>query len=452
MKEIKGNLEAELIILACLINFNDEDVKENIFLELEVDDFYYKNTKMVFTYCKALWKNKKPIEIATVMEVAGNPRGLINELTDICKSTPSNANYETYINILKAKTHARTLFGIAKDISENADVDPYKTRDIALAKLSGIDSAKTSELEHIEKASNEVMLYIADLKNGIRVVDGVKTPFQKLNYYLGNFQNGEITIIAARPSVGKSAFVNEIVLYSALKEKKSVALFNLEMSKNQIVLRMYSKLAGKTLYDLTHGNYKVEDIVLVDEQLRQAQVYVDINSFFVEQICRACRVQKKRKGLDLVCVDYLQLVGSQEKYKSRREEIEYVSRQLKLLAMELNIPIIALSQMSRDVEKESREPVLSDLRESGTIEQDATQVLFLHREKTKESKLGYREDIDRFLKILIAKNRNGAIGNIYMKFEADKMQFIEIDKDGNPLKPVYKQAVLTSIKDEEMPF
>ena len=173
------------------------------------------------------------------------------------------------------------------------------------------------------------------------------------------------------------------------------------------------------------------------------------SAFTLEQICRAVRVQKKRKGLDLLCIDYLQLMGTREKQKDRRLEVEHITRQLKLLAMELQIPIVALSQLSRNAEVSDREPILSDLRESGSIEQDASQVIFLHREKGKEVAFGYREDIDRFLKVIIAKNRNGAIGICYMKFEADTMTFGEVGKDGLPLEITLKPYTPAQA---EMPF
>lgn len=447
-----NNLEAENSILACLIAFQDNEIKETIFLELGTEDFYYDKNKQIFTLCKTLWENKKPIEIPTLMEIAGSPNGLMGDLVSYGQVLPSNIQYAVYINILKAKTNARNLLSIASDIIDGADGDPYKTRDIALSKLSGIGDNHAAELEHIEIASNEALMYVTDLKNGIKVIDGVKTPYQKLNYFLGNFQNGEITILAARPSVGKSAMVSEIILNSALREKKSIALFNLEMNKKQIALRMYANILNKNIYDLTHGEFNAIEIASAAEKLKEAEIYVDTNSFCIEQICRACRVQKKRKGLDLLCVDYLQLVGSKLNFEDRRKEVEYVSRQLKLLAMELNIPVIALSQMNRDVEKSDREPVLSDLRESGAIEQDATHVIFLHRVKAMEKKLEYREDTDRYLMIKIEKNRNGATGNIYMKFEADKMKFIEIDKDGKPIKEQFKQSNLIPIKDDDLPF
>ncbi len=444
------SLEAERSILACLIWFQDEDVKENIFLELSDEDFYNERNRYLFNICQTLWAKKRPIELVTVIELVKSEEQseYLKLLTsEIQNATISNANYGTYINILKANSNSRKIIQLADKLKEKALNDPYAARDMAMVELTNIGEPQRIDLEHIDTIADQTLIYLKDLKDGRREINGIKTPYKKLNYYLGGFQNGEITVIAARPGIGKSAIVNEILLNAALKQKKKVALFNLEMSKEQIALRMYSNLLHVPLNELSKCD-SVE-LCMAKERLKEAEIYVNTSAFTLEQICRAVRVQKKRKGLDLLCIDYLQLMETREKQKDRRLEVEHITRQLKLLAMELQIPIVALSQLSRNAEVSDREPILSDLRESGSIEQDASQVIFLHREKGKEGAFGYREDIDRFLKVIIAKNRNGAIGICYMKFEADTMTFIEVEKNGQPLEATLKPYKPSQM---EMPF
>lgn len=425
-----NNIEAEKSILSCLIGYQDKEIKENIFLEIETTDFTIDSHKKIYQNCYLLFKNNRPIDFVTVAELGGN----MSEITALATYVPTPANYRTYINIMQKARYARQEIDIANEILSEANNDPYKTRDIALSRLSNIGERANSELELIKPVIDDTANEILRALYGQKEKDtSIKAPFKKLNYLLGGFQCGEVSIIAARPGVGKSAFVSEIILDVGLEQSKSVAYFNLEMSKKQIAQRMYANLLNKSLYDLKDGKVDKQAVADANARLRDMQLYVDTSNSTIERILRACRVLKKRKGLDLVVIDYLQLVTSSEPFKDRRSEIEYVSRSLKLLAMELNIPIIALSQMSRAVEVRGgdNEPMLSDLRESGAIEQDATSVIFLHREKKKEKELGYREDIDRYLALILAKNRNGAVGKMYMKFEADKMKFYPITKDGD---------------------
>jgi replicative DNA helicase len=431
-----GNIEAEKSILSCLIGHTDTEVKEDIFLELGQNDFTIDSHKKIFQSCYLLFKSNKPIDIITVIELGND----VSEVSNLAICEPTNANYKAHIDILLKARYSRQILEIAKKITEVGGKDPYKARDFALSELADIGEKSNSELtlfkETIDDVANDILQAVLGEK---KANDYIKAPFQKLNYMLHGFQSGEICIVAARPGVGKSAFVSEIILHATLQQKKSVAFFNLEMSKKQIANRMYANLLNKSLYEIEKGKVEQQAVITANSRLRDSSLYVDVTNNTIERIMRACRVLKKRKGLDLVVIDYLQLVTSaNEKLKDRRAEVEYVSRNLKLLAMELNIPIIALSQMSRAIEIRGRngeddEPMLSDLRETGAIEQDATSVIFLHRNKKIEKSKNYREDIDRFLMLSLAKNRNGAVGKMYIKFEADKMKFYEADKNGDLL-------------------
>jgi len=432
---MNNRIEAEKAILACLF-IADRETCEDIFLTLLDSDFSTPLYKAVFVAAYRLWRANKPIDIVTVMEIleADKKNGLtvpVSEIVELATYLPNASAYETYANIILKHKTADKIKSIALQMQAGADEDPYTARDVALKKLADVGENKGITLDHYGAALEEAAEEFEAMAAGKEIGDEVKTPYPKLNYY-SPLKAGELVIIAARPGVGKSAFVSELILHAGVREKKKVAFFNLEMSKKDLAKRMLSNWMRISYETVRSQGY---DKAMLDQakfELNQAEIYFDTDSYNIERIARACRVHKKRKGLDLVCIDYLQLVTSVEKFKDRRETVDYISRSLKLLALELNVPIVALSQFNRSVEKEVREPELSDLRESGAIEQDASIVILLHRMKTLPE--NYRENMDWFLKAKIAKNRNGATGVIFFKFESDRMRFISVDEKGVPLR------------------
>lgn len=450
-----SNLEAENEILSTLILSEDAEIKDDIFLELTEEDFYTGHNRELFGICRQLWSRKTPVDLITVTELL-EKTGLVSRigmmyLTGLMNVYVSSANYRYYLNILKANTAARLAYSAADRLKEGVGSNPMAAIDSAVRELTQIGETTVSSLDDISAAAEETYDYIENSQRK-RYDGAVKTPYRRMNYYLGGLQNGEVIVFAARPGVGKSAIVSEILLNSALEHRKRVAYFNLEMNKRQIVLRMYANLMGTSIRELTCGKYDRDRLTYFKEKLRSCGMYVDDTSFQLEQIVKACRVLKKRSGLDLVCVDYLQLVGTREKFKDRRVEVDYVSRHLKLLAKELNVPVLALSQLNRESEKSGQEPTLADLRESGAIEQDASQVVFLYRETVKEEKLHYEPDTERYIKMIVAKNRQGASGDFYLKFQADRMRFVEIEKDGRELPRLVPLSKLEPCEQTELPW
>ena len=448
------NKEAEACLIACLINSHDKDTLSDIFISCSENDFTDEEYQRIFISAYRLFKNDRSVDIITVGETDKSIR--LDTLLGTTKLIPSYANYKQYIDIVKAKTYGRKLISVAEDIKSNKDENPFSVRDKAITELSKIGDTE-KEIPNMSQIIDDVFKELESRKDGSYGLQSIKTPYRKLNYYMP-LNGGEMYVIAARPGIGKSAFASEILLNAALRNKKSVAFFNLEMSEKDIVKRMFSNRLQVSITDFENSNVDTTKVATTAEILRQSKLYIDTTCFNIEKIIRACKIQKKKTGLDLVCVDYLQLVGAQGKFDSRNNEVAYVSRQLKLMAMELNIPVIAISQMNRSFEKgDDRPPQLSDLRESGAIEQDASGVVFLYRDKKKETALGFREDLDRYLVALIAKNRNGATGSFCLKFRGDKMSFEEIERDGKPLvenwKPQAqpKQVTLTET-NEDLPF
>lgn len=422
------NTEAEKDIVAVLMNTRRQEVISGIFLELDAKDFYSIETQVIFEACRKLWQSKKAITFTTVIEVLEkaeqmNAAGGISALSEIYGRYISDGGYTDTVAIVKNNANGRQAVRIAEELTAEAAKNPKAAIDNAIKKLSEIGQAQTRELDSIQEAMNETERRIKNNTNR----DGATTPFRTLNGFLRQMATGDTVIIAARPSVGKSAFLLEIILHNAKRGKKT-ALFSLEMSKDEIARRIYSRLLGVP----THRLHKTPatEIAAAKDKLRQCNLYLSDNIFDIDAICRACRVQKQRAGLDLVCIDYLQLITTSER-KERRLQIEDISRALKLLAVDLDISVVILSQMNRSVEYQNRPPQLSDLRESGAIEQDASQVIFLAPSKAKADKLKWNDD--KFIEVYIEKNRNGKVGLCFLRFCPDRMTFEEIDKDGKTI-------------------
>lgn len=448
-----SNLEAEACLIACLIGSHDKEIASDIFIECKDSDFTCEDYKKIYLAAYKLFVNEKPIDLVTLNEILNDDVRIFTLMVDAIKLIPSYVTYKSYIEIVKKHGYQRQMIELSDRMKEIAEDNPFKARDIVLNELTKIGET-TRVMEDMSETIDSVLKEAEERKKGTYINNAIKTPFTKLNYHL-NFNAGELYVIAARPGIGKSAFASEILLNSALKYKKSVAFFNLEMSDKEIVKRMFSNLLKVSITDFENMKVDKSKVLDVSEQLKQSQIYINTLCYSIEGIMRACKVQKKKTGLDLVCVDYLQLVGSNLSFKNRNEEVQHVSRQLKILAMELEIPIIALSQMNRAVEQADRPPQLSDLRESGAIEQDASSVIFLYRDSNKENNAEFRQDIDRYIVASIAKNRNGATGNLYLKFEGDRMSFKEIEKDGKLMgdwKPQGKPKITQMEVDEDNPF
>lgn len=454
MKTPAYNPEAERAILGIVLN--DKKYCDDIFLNLEAEDFYSEQNNLLFRLCKYLWKTGNPIDFATLIAEADKQGitariGGIGYLSDVSREYISGAVCESYIEILKTQTSSRKCCLVAERLLEQMN-DPDKAIPEALEALSEIgNSGRTLDMRgEYEKVKEHLRL----LHEKGEDLNGIRTPFKRLDRILGGFPKGEVCVIAARPGIGKSALINQILINTSLYDGKRVALFSLEMSVESIVKRIIANLTGTNQYNLRRGKFDLEMADMVVQKLIDANVVINNRAFTLEKICKECRILKRRGNLDLVCVDYLQIVGVKASGKDRRVEVDRISRTLKLLAMELDIPIVSLSQINRGSEKDDREPQLSDLRESGAIEQDASQVIFLYRKPGKEKTLNY-DDNTRFVETIIAKNRNGAVGKVFLKFKSDVMQFEEVEEDGSPLKVYQKQTRVTDLEPytgNDLPF
>lgn len=405
---------------------------------LTENDFYNPIHKDIFSAIIQLFIENKPVDLITLtsqLEKNGTLEkiGGIQTLADLLSTVSTSANIKQYAAIVAEKSLLRRLIkttGEVSDLSyegkENAD-DILSYAEERIFNLS--ENKKTQDFVHIKEAANDVLKQVEDIiENGAS--QGIKSGFVDLDRKTSGFHNSELILIAARPGMGKTAFALNIACNVAIKQNIPVAIFSLEMSKEQLASRLLCINGKIDSEKLKTGDLSDDDLYKLGsslEELEKAPIYLDDTAAITPTSIRSkCRKLKLEKGLGMIIIDYLQLMGSGVKGESRQNVVAEISRSLKLIAKELNVPIIALSQLSRAVEQRksddnSKRPVLSDLRESGSIEQDADIVMFIYRDeyyrKEESNKPGIAE-------IIVEKQRNGPTGTIellwigkYTKFE-----------------------------------
>jgi replicative DNA helicase len=426
-REIPHNLEAEETVLGCVMY--DAQVAPEILSALTRDDFYSESLALIFDAMKAIHNENRPVDLVTMQDRLSTSGGInkiggVPYLTQIQLGVPSAANYKYYLEIVKRDSTMRKMVRACAEIIDLAHSNATQEEVIKLAEKSVFDigrGTETSSLVHISEPMLEVMGQLYDRSAGIEKEKGLATGYDGIDEVLnGGFHKGDLIILAARPSVGKSALMMNIVENVVLRDGKSCAVFSLEMSKKQLVERLISSEAEVSLYALNNNGIKDvewEGIHKLNGKIGKTNLFIDDSSIVTAgTILSKCRRLKAMRGLDLVAVDYLQLMenGAKTKDANRQQDISEISRALKIAAKELNVPILALSQLSRAVEsRESQKPRLADLRDSGAIEQDADVVMFIYRpdlaEKNSE-KVKSGDIVKGRAEILIEKNRQGKAG------------------------------------------
>jgi replicative DNA helicase len=404
---------------------------------IEEDDFYVQKHKLIYRTMLDLSRTGDPIDLISVSEKMRNlnlldQAGGVSYLNEITNVVPSSGNVEYYAKTVKNKSILRKLITAGDFVgnlgfSEDAEID--SVLDQAEKKVfeitSNPNSAKkfTSIKEIIPKSWEKLEM----LSSGDGTLRGVPTGFNNLDNILSGFQNSDLIILAARPSTGKTAFSLDIVRKIAVNHNIPVGFFSLEMASDQLVDRMLSAESQVDSWRMRTGKGLTDDdfarISVAMETLSKAPIYIDDkpgNSIL--QMRSTARRLKAEHGLGLIVVDYMQLMTTSKNYDSMVNQVTEISRSLKSLARELEVPVIALSQLSRAVEQRGGKPRLSDLRDSGSIEQDADVVMFLHREPKEEG--GGRATTTE---VLIEKHRNGAVGYVQLFFDEARTSFLEID-------------------------
>lgn len=432
------NIEAETAVLGSILI--DNQVLNKIGDILIPESFYDLRHALLYENIIELYKENKPVDVLTLTSLLkkGNKlrqAGGSSYLTDIISSVPTSANVETYANIVKESYIRRKLISYAAKTDENARKEDLPLDDI-LNELEGGLFSLTVDSSARDFYDSQTLLDIQmqradEYAKNPGALRGLASGLKGVDDILGGFHKSDLIILAARPSVGKSAFTFDIARNIAVNEKKSIAIFSLEMPAVQVIERILAQQIQVDLWNIRMGKMTDDDYSRYAEgasKLAESKIFIDDTAGInVMQLRSKTRKLMIEHGLDLIVIDYLQLMQGSSKSDNRAQEISEISRALKILARELNIPIIALSQLNRAVEnRDSKIPQLSDLRESGSIEQDADLVMFLSRElSTDEIADNNNEDIR--VDLYVAKHRNGPLGKVKLSFRGRQQKYFTID-------------------------
>jgi replicative DNA helicase len=412
---MKFNIEVEAECLGAILN-NSNLMCDAI--ALEPKDFYKDRHQIIFSYMKQMFKDGDTIEITTLANKLNNELSAVGGITYLSElfSSSLTRDIKPYTKIIKEKSEIRSLhIELQKAINQ---IEEGRNLEEVIGFLQ--ERTLSSCIGREESCDMEPILneFLYNLENRFKSggeVPGIKTHIDKLNFLLGGLKKQEYIIVAARPSMGKSVFATNLCAHIALKEKKHVVLFNLEMSKEAIIKRMVSNLAGiegNKIRDGRLNDKEWEDIVKAASNLNCSYLGLYDSIISIDEIYSTCKKLKIQNKLDIAIIDYLGLIDGLDK-ENRNQEVSKISRKLKMMAKELDITIIALSQLSRASETRSdHRPVLSDLRESGSIEQDADAVMFLYRDSYYRAE---STELDK-VEIIVAKQRDGRLAAIKCKW------------------------------------
>ena len=443
-KIMPHNMEAEQSVLGCILI--DSNAMADIITDLKSEDFYAEAHKIIFDNMFNVYKNHSPIDFVTLCDELENSKmlesvGGFEYITYLTNFVPSASNYSHYVNIIKRDSTLRKLIFASNKIIEYAYAKPDKEKAVAFAEKQVFDISQDqdkSSLSHLKESVMEVLSKFETIQKDRDSLKGLSTGFYGLDNITNGLQNADLILIAARPGFGKTSLAMNIVVNAAIKKNAKCAVFSIEMPKTQLAQRALCSVAYVSMAKALKGDLKSDEwsaLWSANDKLSKSNIYVDDSSLNTPvDILSKCRRLKADKGLDLVMIDYLQLMNNSGKAKdNRQQEITEISRSLKILARELNVPVIVLSQLSRAVEsRKDHRPVLSDLRESGAIEQDADIVMFIHRadmyNDSAEIETNNKEVI---ADIIIAKHRNGALGTVPVKWFKEITTFANLDKDAN---------------------
>ncbi len=432
------DLEAEKALLGSLLLVPDSFYE--IAHILDKKDFYSEKHKIIYEAISLLISRKEPVDLLTVSAKLRERKELeqiggTDYLSNLLGLVGSAANISYYADIIKKKSVLRRLIIAGSHIGEIAFNEAEELENIleeAEKKIYEITSsnAGSSELVSIKDLGEDTIsrfIHLAENQNEVR---GVPSGFKDLDNKLSGFQKSDLIILAARPSVGKTSFALDIARNAATKSNVPVVVFSLEMSKQQLVDRMLSAEAQVDGWKLRTGRLSMdEELERLQEgmhKLMQAPIFIDDKpANTIMNMRSVLRKLNHDKPVGLVIIDYLQLMGTSRNYENMVNQVTEISRSLKGLAKEFNVPVIALSQLSRAVESRGGRPRLSDLRDSGSIEQDADVVMFIHR----EDKYDENSDKKNIIEILIEKHRNGPTGKVELYFDNKKTSFLSIEKN-----------------------
>lgn len=441
------NLDAEKSLLgAVLIN---EDTLADITEMVKARDFYDERHEMIFDAMLKLFEQHKPVDLLTLTTQLKKKKQLQDVggaayLAELTNYVPTAAHATAYAEIVAQSAIRRRLIKASGDISELGYNDEFNVQELlekAESELFNVsDQSLKQDLVSIEEVLDQSFDRLEELHRSKGALRGIKTGYRDLDKMTAGLQKSDLLILAARPAMGKTTLVTNLAYNVATINKQAVLFFSLEMSKEQLIDRMIADVSGVDSWKIRTGNLSEEDFAKISDamaEMSEAPIYIDDTpGVTVLEMRTKARRAAHQQPLGLIIVDYLQLIqgsGSSRSDGNRVQEVSEISRGLKLLARELNVPVIALSQLSRTVESRTPQiPQLADLRESGSIEQDADLVMFIYREAY------YNPDTDRenITDLIIAKHRNGPTGKVELYFHPERLRFMSLDKQHSDQYPV----------------
>lgn len=430
------SIEAEKSILGSMLL--SRPAVEQAMETLRGEDFYLARHQDIFDAIRSLYERGEAVDSVTVIDAldrAGKlaAAGGVMYITELSLFVPSAANAAHYIRIVEERSVMRQLIDASTAIASDAfsgEKPLEQILDDAERAIFNISMKKTSDtMVHIRETLMACYNRVGELMKLKGALTGVTTGFRDLDELTSGLQPSDLVIIAGRPSMGKTAFALNLAQNAAIKGKKTVCLFSLEMSREQLVQRMLCSDSGVNMQSVRTGTISDMDLVKIAtslDPLSKADIYIDDSpGCGVAEIRSKCRRLKSRTGLDMIVIDYLQLMQTSGKHDNRVLEISETTRKLKIMARELNVPVILLSQLSRGPEQRSdHRPVMADLRESGAIEQDADVIMLLYRPAV------YDQSDDNTTEVIVAKHRNGPTATVKLAWLGEVARFADMDNSG----------------------
>jgi len=441
---------AERVVLGAMIK--DPESIPTVLEHLREEDFYLETHRLLFSVLYKVWEDKGKDWDDIVLKGYLERRGLQDRISmglvyELAHEAAEGPLLLEAIRAVKEKAGIRKLMDLSLEVLRDSKERPDLNALVEKVSQRAYEIAlkhQTSQFYHAKEVANSVLAFIDQRRKAERLITGLPSSFLDLDKLTAGFQSSDLVVVAARPGMGKSSFMLSIALHLALKENVPLAIFSLEMSKEQLMIRMFSMLSGVPLQNIRQGFVKDEEwekIVKAALEISSREIYIDDNPNLTTTELRVkSRKLKKEKGVGVIFVDYLQLLKPPYRHATRQEEVAEISRNLKALAKELEVPVIALAQLSRQVEQRAdKRPQLADLRESGQIEQDADLIIFIHRpEYYKKRPMPEEEGL---AEIIVAKQRQGPTGLIKLAFNKDTTAFEPLPYAGGvePYKPEEKE-------------
>ncbi len=450
-----NHLDAEQALLGCMLI--DNEILPDVLEKLSDEDFYQESHQYILSAMKMNYNSHRPVDLVTLidkLETEGNleKAGGVAYLTDLTQNTPSSANYNTYFDIVRRDSVNRKLIRAAREIIKYSQTSDDSLKSVQYAESLIYDISRTNdsssvkdirESDGIDQVINKFQL-LAENKDAYR---GVMTGFTRLDRLTNGLQKTDLIVIAARPGMGKTSIAMNIIENAALNCDKVCAVFSLEMPETQIIQRLMCSYAGVSMSKALSGELTPNEwkkLAKAIEKMRRSRINIDDSSRVTpaEILSKCRRIKAKNNGqLDLIMIDYIQLMSSGKKggEVNRTQEVAEITRELKIMAKELNVPVIALSQLRR---MQTKEPQLSDLRESGAIEQDADIVMFINRPDVTatDEEIKKNNIVKGMADLIIAKHRNGGLDRIKLRFKGELTKFVNPEPDDDISEPVYDNA------------